>query len=95
MQRQYPDVLTEARGKGLLLGLEFPSDSIGYRFAAGLFKRGVLVAGTYSKSRTVRIEPALNISMTLLLEVLNRIEDTLKEIAGSLRISANAGVAVA
>jgi putrescine aminotransferase len=95
IQKKYPNVLTEARGKGLLLGLEFPSDSIGYRFAAGLFKRGVLVAGTYSKARTVRIEPALNIPSDLVFEVLNRIEDTIKEIAGSLRASTSAGAAVA
>lgn len=95
MQRRYPDVLIEARGKGLLLGLEFPSDSIGYRFAAGLFKRGVLVAGTYSKARTVRIEPALGIPAALLLEVLNRIEDTLKEIASSARVAARADAEVA
>ncbi|MDE2305836.1 MAG: aminotransferase class III-fold pyridoxal phosphate-dependent enzyme [Gammaproteobacteria bacterium] len=86
LQRRYPDVLTEARGKGLLIGLEFPSDSIGYRFAAGLFKRGVLVAGTYSKARTVRIEPALGIADELLNEVLGRIEDTLREIAATLRV---------
>ncbi len=83
MREKYPSVLSEARGKGLLIGLEFPSDSIGYRCAAGLFKRGVLVAGTYSKARTIRIEPALGIPVRLLYEVLDRIEDTLKEIAAA------------
>jgi putrescine aminotransferase len=95
MQKKYPYVLTEARGKGLLLGLEFPSDSIGYRFAAGLFKRGVIVAGTYSKARTVRIEPALGISSAHLSEVLCRIEDTLKEIAASMRVTDRADAAMA
>ena len=95
MQKKYPYVLTEARGKGLLLGLEFPSDSIGYRFAAGLFKRGVIVAGTYSKARTVRIEPALGISSAHLSEVLCRIEDTVKEIATSMRVADRADAAMA
>jgi hypothetical protein len=45
-----------------------------------LFRRGVLVAGTYSKARTIRIEPALDIPIPLLLEVLNRLEDVFKEI---------------
>ena len=83
LQTRYPGVMSEIRGRGLLLGLEFPSDEIGYRFAAGLFRRGVLVAGTYSKARTVRIEPALGIPNEKLAEVLSRIEDTLKEIAVS------------
>jgi putrescine aminotransferase len=80
LQARFPKVLTSVRGKGLLIGLEFPSDAIGYGFAAALFRRGVLVAGTYSKARTIRIEPALNIPVTQLLEMLNRVEDALKEI---------------
>ena len=74
----------DAHGKGLLIGMEFPTDEIGFRCAAGLFKRGVLVAGTYSKARTIRIEPALGISMPLIGEMLNRLEDTFREIAQAL-----------
>ncbi len=83
LQVRYPGVLTAVRGQGLLIGLEFPSDAIGYAFAAALFRRHVLVAGTYSKARTIRIEPALNIPMALLLEMLNRVEDALRELAAS------------
>jgi putrescine aminotransferase len=82
---KYPTVLSAVRGKGLLIGLEFPSDLIGYRVAGALFRRGVLVAGTYSKARTVRIEPALDIPMHLLSEMLDRLEDSLKEIAPATR----------
>ncbi len=79
--KRYPQVLTDVHGLGLLIGMEFPTDEIGYACAAGLFKRGVLVAGTYAKARTIRIEPPLGIPMELLREVLNRLEDTVKEIA--------------
>jgi putrescine aminotransferase len=85
LQAKYPDVLSTVRGKGLLIGLEFPSDAIGYQCAGALFRRGVLVAGTYSKARTIRIEPALGISMQLLHEVLGRLEDSFKEIAAAGR----------
>jgi len=85
LQALYPGVLSGVRGKGLLIGLEFPSDAIGYQCAGALFRRGVLVAGTYSKARTIRIEPPLGISMELLREVLNRLEDSFKEIAGTIR----------
>ncbi len=80
LRARYPAVLSVCRGKGLLIGLEFPSDAVGYDCAAALFRRGVLVAGTYSKARTIRIEPALDIPAPLLLEVLNRLEDSFKEI---------------
>ena len=82
LQTKYPSLLRSIRGKGLLIGLEFPSDTIGYQCAAGLFRRGVLVAGTYSNARTIRIEPPLGIPATLLQEFLNRLEDSLKEIEG-------------
>jgi len=82
LMRKYPQVLSDVHGKGLLIGMEFPTDEIGFKCAAGLFKRGVLVAGTYSRARTIRIEPALGIPMQLLEEILNRLEATFKEIAG-------------
>ena len=50
--------------------MEFPAQEIGWQVAAGLFKRGVLVAGTYSKAQVIRIEPALGIPMELLQEML-------------------------
>lgn len=87
LQVRFPSVLASVRGKGLLLGLEFPSDALGYAFAAGLFRRGVLVAGTYSKAKTVRIEPALDIPVALLGDMLNRVEDTLVEIRATRSVA--------
>jgi putrescine aminotransferase len=84
LQQQYPQVLQEAHGKGLLIGMEFPAQEIGWKVASGLFKRGVLVAGTYSKAQVIRIEPALGIPMDLLKEMLNRLEDTFREVAKTL-----------
>jgi putrescine aminotransferase len=80
LQRKYPHILTGTQGRGLLIGMTFPTDEIGYQCAAGLFKRGVLVAGTYSKARTIRIEPPLGIEQALLGEMLTRLEETFKEI---------------
>ena len=81
LQQQYPGVLREAHGKGLLIGMEFHTQETGWEVASGLFKRGVLVAGTYSKAQVIRIEPALGIPMDLLKEMLNRLEDTFREVA--------------
>jgi putrescine aminotransferase len=80
LQIRYDRLLKEARGKGLLLGLEFVNTEIGYKVVSGLFKRGVLVAGTLTNSKVVRIEPALNIPDTTIDEILDKLEDTLKEI---------------
>jgi putrescine aminotransferase len=80
LQRRFPDHLVEARGKGLLIGLEFVDSEFGYAVAAGLFKRGVLVAGTLLNSKTLRIEPALNIPRPLVDEVLDKLDETLTEL---------------
>jgi putrescine aminotransferase len=80
LQRKFPDHLVEVRGLGLLIGLEFIDTEFGYAVAAGLFKRGVLVAGTLLNAKTVRVEPALNIPRPLVEEVLEKLEDTLQEL---------------
>ena len=78
LAQRYPHMIAEVRGKGLLIGLEFQTQEIGWNVAAALFKRGVLVAGTYARAKTLRFEPALGIERRLLDEVLNRLEDTFK-----------------
>lgn len=81
LAERYPAVLEGVRGRGLLLAMEFATDELGYAVAAGLFRRGVLVAGTTANARAIRIEPALDISDGLLDEVLVRLDDTLAEVA--------------
>ncbi|MCP4690954.1 MAG: putrescine aminotransferase, partial [Desulfobacterales bacterium] len=80
LQERYPGVLAKARGAGLLIGMEFSTDGIGYKVASGLFSRGVLTAGTLTNAKNIRIEPALNIPMETLDEILNRLEDVLKTV---------------
>ena len=80
LSEKYPGIFREIRGKGLLIGMEFMTNDIGYHVASGLFSRGVLTAGTLTNAETIRFEPALNIPQELLDEVLTRLEDVLKTI---------------
>jgi putrescine aminotransferase len=81
---QYPQIYEKITGKGLLIGMHFKSQEIGYKVAAGLFRRQVLVAGTLTNAQTIRIEPPLVITMGQIDTLLNRLEDTLTEVAGTL-----------
>lgn len=81
---RYPQIYRGITGKGLLIGQHFHTPEIGYRVAAGLFKRGVLVSGTLTNAHTVRIEPPLVITYEQIDEVLNRLEDILTEVARTL-----------
>jgi len=80
IQREFPDILKGVHGLGLLIGMDFVSNEAGYAVAAGLFHRRVLVAGTLISSKTIRIEPALNIEDELLHKVLDRLHDCLTDI---------------
>jgi putrescine aminotransferase len=80
IQSRYSEYMLDARGKGLLIGLEFIDNEFGYAVAAGLFRRGVLVAGTLLNSKVIRLEPALNIPQELLEQVLQKLDETLKDL---------------
>jgi len=80
LQRHHPEALVEVRGRGLLIGMVFSNDEVGYRVASELFRRGVLVAGTQIAATVIRIEPALTIEDSLIDEVLARLGATLDSI---------------
>jgi putrescine aminotransferase len=84
LAKQYPQIYEKITGKGLLIGMHFKKPDVGYKVAAELFKRGVLVSGTLTNAKTVRIEPPLIISMEQLYQVLERLEDTLKSVSRSM-----------
>lgn len=80
LKAKYPGILSAVRGRGLLIGMEFTSDALGWKVASGMFSRRVLTAGTLVNAQTIRIEPALNISYELIDEMLARLEDTFSSI---------------
>lgn len=80
LRAQFPEIIKMITGRGLLIGMHFQTPEVGYKVAAGLFKRGVLVAGTLISATTIRIEPPLVITKEQIDTVLNRLEDSLKEI---------------
>ncbi|TYP70661.1 putrescine aminotransferase [Paenibacillus methanolicus] len=59
----HEDKVMEIRGIGLMIGIEFHRDEVGYEVSKGMFDEGILVAGTLINSKTIRIEPPLTIGM--------------------------------
>lgn len=56
--KKYPEVINEVRGTGLMLAVEFCESEVGYDVAKGMFKRGVMTAGTLVNAKCIRFEPA-------------------------------------
>lgn len=77
----YEDKVMEIRGQGLMIGIEFHSDEVGYEFSKKMFDEGVLVAGTLVNSKTIRIEPPLTISYSEVDQVIA----TFKKVLSQLR----------
>lgn len=81
--RKYPTVIDEVRGTGLMLAVEFCESEVGYDVAKGMFKRGVMTAGTLVNAKCIRFEPAAVISKEDMDKVIERmdaaLEDTKKE----------------
>ncbi|MCP4895402.1 MAG: putrescine aminotransferase [bacterium] len=73
-------ILVDVRGKGLLVGLEYPTEEIGWEVSKGLFKRGVLTGGTLNNAKVNRIEPPGIISYETLDTIVSRLDETLTEV---------------
>jgi putrescine aminotransferase len=84
MAEKYPHIFEKITGRGLLIGMHFHNPEVGYKVAAELFKRGVLVAGTLTSAQTIRIEPPLVITYPQIDAVLDRLSDTLKTVSETL-----------
>ena len=80
-----PFLTLDARGKGLMLALEFADTDLGFRVSRGLFREKVLVAGTLVNAKTIRIEPPLTITMEQVDNVINALGKVLKEVASELK----------
>jgi putrescine aminotransferase len=76
----HDDKVLEIRGQGLMIGIEFHKDEIGYEVSKGMFDRGILVAGTLVNSKTIRIEPPLTIRYDEVDTVVRSFKEVLSQI---------------
>ncbi|HHX87196.1 MAG TPA: aminotransferase class III-fold pyridoxal phosphate-dependent enzyme [Firmicutes bacterium] len=77
MKQRHP-VLVGARGRGLLIGMEFPSDEIGFFISKKMFEERVLIGGTLNNALVCRIEPPAVITY----EQINRVLEVLDKVLG-------------
>jgi putrescine aminotransferase len=81
LMSKYKNICQEGRGRGLMIGMEFTSNEAGYDVAKGLFKNGILVAGTLINAKTIRIEPPLVITIAELDKVLEVLDKVLADVS--------------
>lgn len=81
LAQKHPRIMKLARGRGLMLGMEFTDNELGYKVATALFARQILISGTYINARVLRVEPSLTISYPQLDKFLGALEDSLKAVS--------------
>lgn len=73
-------ILVDIRGRGFLIGLEYPTTEIGFAVSKALFKRKVMTGGTLNNAKTFRIEPPGVISMDTIDLIVERLDASLGEV---------------
>ncbi len=79
LKEKYPTVITEVRGIGLMIGVEFVTSDIGYSVAKGMFARRVLTAGTLVNAKCIRFEPAAVITLEDIDQIITRMDEALAD----------------
>jgi putrescine aminotransferase len=79
LQAQFPELIRDVRGRGLLIGVEIIDAKVGASLAKRMFDLNVLIAYTLNKPEVIRIEPPLNITRDLITTALERFEESLSE----------------
>lgn len=88
LKSEYSEMISDVRGLGLLIGLEFASEQLRWKVQTELFYRGVLVAATMNSYKTIRLEPPLIITKAQIDLAIRTIKSILQDIAdGKLVVS--------
>jgi putrescine aminotransferase len=78
---RFGELVSEVRGRGLMIGVEFSMDEVGELVVAQLMKRGVCVAYALNNPRVLRFEPPLIISNSQIEQVVEAMAAALAETA--------------
>ncbi len=85
LREQYPEVIADVRGRGLLTGIGFTNASGGLMVLSELFERGVLVIPSLMDWTVMRITPPLNIDMEILERGMGILDDVMADLAPTIR----------
>jgi len=81
ISQSYPNIVSEVRGKGLMIGLQLMDEGYGIPMMDFLLKRGVIVAYALNNPKVIRFEPPLIITKEQIDMVLDAVNEALGELA--------------
>lgn len=80
LQREFPEIIREVRGLGLLIGMELFEEDAASLLAMEMARRKVLVVYTLNNPRVIRLEPPLTITYEEIDMVLSALYDAFVEV---------------
>ena len=83
LRLEFPQVLKQVRGRGLMLGMELMTDEIGYAISKELFARHVLIGGTLINSKTLRVEPPLTVEYDEMDQFLDALRESIEAVVAA------------
>jgi putrescine aminotransferase len=81
---EYPGVIREVRGLGLLVGVELTNEGYGGTLVPELLKRGVTAAWTLNRQRVIRLEPPLIVTAEEVARALEALRGAVHAAAATL-----------
>lgn len=79
VQRRHPDMITEVRGRGALVGVEFPNSDVGLLVNMSLVQRHVLAVFALNRYEVIRFAPPLIVTDAQIDRVVEATDDACAE----------------
>ena len=90
---EFPELIADVRGRGLMLGIEMASGDASELFIANVLEQRVLIAFALNQPGVIRIEPPLSIPLDVVDEVLRRLGLALEMTRGIMKQFSPGGAA--
>lgn len=74
---EFPDLIAEVRGQGLMIGVEFRQDKFGGSVIFEMVKRQVIAVYTLNQPKVLRFEPPLNVETLEIESALGALRESL------------------
>lgn len=84
--QKYPDLVSEVRGVGLMLAMEFANNEIGYEFSKNMYAHKVIIAGTLNNAKTIRFEPTAVMTEEEIDFVIQAVDESLEDAKKTLNL---------
>ena len=69
---EFPSVIKEIRGKGLMIGIELTKEGAGGMLMSLMIDKNVIVAYTLNNPKVIRMEPPMIVTKEIIDEVLEK-----------------------